>query len=148
MIRRIASKDTFLLQEVRSGSVLGKFFGRGQQDTTLLTVQGVLNLIKKLPGANASEKRDKFAAAVLQNFPEISVAVVPTNVAQTLTTSIAVKEDEKDIHGNKIMNLASIGLNATVRFVRFEDCVLFSQLDVVKAVCSKDNNRAGFLKLL
>lgn len=55
------------MQEIRNGSVISKFSGRGQQDTTLITFKGVLKLVMHLPGVNARAMRDKFAD-ILQRY--------------------------------------------------------------------------------
>lgn len=66
-MRRIAEKNPEIMQEVRNGSVVSKFSGRGQQDTTLITFKGVLKLVMHLPGVNARAMRDKFAD-ILQRY--------------------------------------------------------------------------------
>lgn len=46
-------------------------------------------------------------------------------------------------NGNLTMSLKEIGLDASIRYVQTEDSVMFSQIDVVKAVTGKDNNHAA-----
>ena len=70
-------KDSEMMEEVRRGSILTKFFGRGQQDTTLLTFKGVIKLVMNLPGVNAKLMREKFVDILQRYF-----AGDPTLVAE------------------------------------------------------------------
>jgi hypothetical protein len=84
VLNRLTNKSPEIMQEVRSGSVLGKFFGRGQQITTLLTFKGVLKLIMALPGVNAREMREKFVDVLRRYFagdPSLVSELVENNAS-------------------------------------------------------------------
>ena len=54
-----------------------------------------------------------------------------------------MQPEDKDANGNLVMDMSYIGLTGTVRFVRMEDGVRFSMIDVVKAFTGKNNDQAG-----
>jgi len=51
--------------------------------------------------------------------------------------------EERDQFGNLVMSLRDIGLEATIRYAKYEDGVRLAQVDVVKAVTGTDANHAG-----
>ena len=51
--------------------------------------------------------------------------------------------EEKDQHGNLIMSLKDIGLDASIRYAKYEDGVRLAQVDIVKAVTGKKSEHAG-----
>lgn len=51
--------------------------------------------------------------------------------------------NETDQHGNLIMRLNDIGLDAYVRYKRYDDGVRLAEIDVVKAVTGKNKEYAG-----
>jgi hypothetical protein len=65
--------------------------------------------------------------------PEQRVGVAPN----------AAAAPERDQHGNLIMRLDDIGLDACVRYQRYEDGVRLAQIDVVKVFTGKNNKQAS-----
>jgi hypothetical protein len=116
--------------------------GPGQKSTTLITFQGTLKLIMALPGINARDIRTKFVTSLLHRFPElndVSMEIVP-EVPQPVENAVL---EERDEHGNLIMRLNDIGLDAYVRYQRYEDGVRLAEIDVVKAVTGKSVDYSG-----
>jgi hypothetical protein len=134
------------MEKVHVGSVLHKFKGPGQQNTRVITWDGVLRLIMTLPGINARDVRYKFSSILSECFPEDQVVQMENANLSTKNGSGSALVHDQDLHGNLVLNLESIGLaGALVRFKRYADGVKFAEIDVVKAVTGKDNNNAGEL---
>lgn len=83
------------MQEIHVDSILSKFSGRGQQNTTLLTFKGVLKLIMALPGVNAREMRTKFASVLQRYFagdPTLVSELIENNASDAGVNQLA-RED-------------------------------------------------------
>ena len=91
------------MQEIRSGSIVSKFIGVGQKDTTLITFKGVLKLVMRLPGVNAREMRDKFANVLQRYFagdPTLVAELANNNASDNAVNSVA-RESLKRKHGDE-----------------------------------------------
>lgn len=68
---------------------------------------------------------------------KMSTALATNNRNSNLVSHTPNLIEEKDSFGNCIMTLNEIGLDAVVRYKRYEDGVRLAQIDVVKAVTGK-----------
>lgn len=59
----------------------------------------------------------------------------------------AVRKDTKDRYGNSVMSLGAIGLNSVVRFVRKEEGLRLSKIDIAVAVHGKNKHSTGTIVL-
>jgi len=63
--------------------------------------------------------------------------------ASSSTQVSSSQPEERDQFGNLVMSLRDIGLDATIRYAKYEDGVRLAQIDIVKAVTGKKGNYAG-----
>lgn len=83
------------MSEIHNNSIVSKFFGRGQVETTLITFKGVLKLVMQLPGVNAREIRDQFATVLQRYFagdPALVAELIDNNSSDAPINALA-RED-------------------------------------------------------